>query len=80
MGRRAYAPPNAPDDARAISPRVYVRWLPAALVQLPRAPTLQPDQHGRHTQNSGELWKELAAPKQRKQPHVRHRHPHLGYD
>jgi hypothetical protein len=36
MGRRAYAPPNAPGGARATSPRVYVRWLPGALV--PAAP------------------------------------------
>jgi len=28
--------------------------------------------------NCGELWKEMAAPKQRKQQHVRHRYPHLG--
>jgi len=36
MGRRTYAPPNAPGGARATSPRVYVRWLPGALV--PAAP------------------------------------------
>ena len=36
MGRRAYAPPNSPGGARATSPRVYVRWLPGALV--PAAP------------------------------------------
>jgi len=37
MGRRAYAPPNAPG---ATLPRVYVRWLPCALVPPPCAPTL----------------------------------------
>jgi len=31
MGRRAYAPPNAPGGAQATSQRVYVRWLPGAL-------------------------------------------------
>ena len=48
----------------------------------PRAPTLQHDQHGllQVHANCGELWKELEAPKQRKQPHVRHRHSHLGSD
>jgi len=46
----------------------------------PRAPTLEPDQPGllQAHANCGELWKELAVPKQRKQPHVRRRHPHLG--
>jgi len=46
----------------------------------PRAPTLQPDQDVllQANQNRGELWKELEALKQRKQLHVRHRHPHLG--
>jgi len=33
MGRRAYAPPNAPGGARATSPRVCVRWLPGAPVR-----------------------------------------------
>ena len=36
MGRRTYALPNAPGGARFTWPRVYVRWLPGALV--PAAP------------------------------------------
>jgi len=36
MGRRAYALPNAPGGARVTWTRVYVRWLPGALV--PAAP------------------------------------------
>jgi len=59
-----------------------VRWPLGALVPAVRAPTLQPNQPGllqAHT-NCVKLWKELAASKQRKQAHVRHRHPHLGSD
>jgi len=36
MGRRAYAPSNAPCGARATSLRVYVRWSPGA--QVPATP------------------------------------------
>jgi len=62
MGRRAYAPPNAPGEARASSPRVYVRWLPGALVPAvpcahAAAQSAQPPTHA----NCGELWKELVA-------------------
>ena len=48
----------------------------------PRTLTLQPDQHGllQAHEHCGELWEQLAAAKQRKQPHLRHRHPHLGSD
>ena len=70
MGRSAYAPANAPGGARAASPgvcEVATGCLP------PRAPTLQPNQPGllqAHV-NCGKLWKELAAPKQRKQTQTR---------
>jgi len=46
-----------------------MRFHPVPWCLPPRAPTLQPDQHGllqAHTQ-IGELWEELAAAKQRKQ-------------
>jgi len=82
MGRRAYALPNAPCGARAISLRVYVRWLPGALV--PATPCAHAAARSvrpfTDTCNCGEFWKELASPKQRIHPHVRHRHHHLGSD
>jgi len=45
-----------------------------------RAPWSPPRQSAQAHPNCWELWKELAALKQRKQPHVRHSHPRLGCD
>jgi len=81
MGRRAYAPPIAPGGARATSPRAYVRWLPGALV--PAAPCAHAAARSAPPfAGTRKLWGALegAVLKQRKQPHVRHRHPNLGYN
>jgi len=82
MGRRACTPPNAPGEARATSPRVYVRWPPVALV--PAAPCAHAAARSAWLfARTGKLVGALGGAgglKKRKQQQVRRRHPRLGSD